>query len=836
MQPNRTAVDTVARGQAAAYRRVKHLVISKREGPAGSGPTYFVKTSAKQVYQFGEEEHLLCQLLDGKRSLPEIQAEFKRQIGADLGKEQFDGLVTELLECGIIEPNTGLQDTPGKPVEDAPPVPKSEPAVDFDDFEALADSADFATTARDPFAIRLPDPTVALEALDWLAGPLRYFRWMLLPTTLVCLILAALRTAAIGSDLSLLTPGRAIAMVAAALVIVDIVPTIAQAVMASFLGYTSQACGVNFRLGVVPGLCFSDGDWSELRTGNALRVTAAPFTARLTLFAVATVTWVCTRQDGGWLPQASLILGLVSLCAVLASAAPFTATSGRRWLTTLFGRTDLWRIGGFYRGHLLALSALWCLSLVGVLALLLSAAVHAGAFRAGVPGSGLLASSVPAFRPVLAKIALPATLGPSLGPILDSITLPLLTILPIATWIWLRGTVNSHGVARVLFLPQYDVPTGFAPDVKGPRTVIPFDRDGQSVTPARKREETPWRPTKTLIFFATLLALLLAFGFVPYPYEAGGNFTILPHDASQMNARVAGELTEVLVNEGDWVSPGQILGILSDWDQQANLSVSKAQLENAKGTLQALYETPKPEDVELARKQYELAVSKLPYDKAQYERAAYLVKTDAVSHQNYDQILSQYQQDQAASEVARSNYDDVRAGPTPGQLDAARALVRQYAATVAYNEDQLERTRIRATSYGTVVTPNPMLLRGQWFAQGQLVFTVQDLRTVQADVQIPETDIGHVALNGVVRLRPWGYPETTFPGTSMAIAGDAQPDPGGSGSNIIRVRAELPNPDGALHPNMTGYAKVSGVYMPAWKAFVQMLIRFFQITIWSFVP
>jgi multidrug resistance efflux pump len=145
---------------------------------------------------------------------------------------------------------------------------------------------------------------------------------------------------------------------------------------------------------------------------------------------------------------------------------------------------------------------------------------------------------------------------------------------------------------------------------------------------------------------------------------------------------------------------------------------------------------------------------------------------------------------------------------------------------VAFDEDQLERTRIRATSYGKMVTPNPMLLRGKWFAQGDLVFTVEDHRMIQADVQVPETDIGNVTLGGAVRLRLWGYPETTFIGKSISIAPDAQTPQSGapqtpqsSSSNVIRVRAEVPNPDGLLHPNTDGYAKLAGLDMPTWRAF-----------------
>jgi multidrug resistance efflux pump len=364
-------------------------------------------------------------------------------------------------------------------------------------------------------------------------------------------------------------------------------------------------------------------------------------------------------------------------------------------------------------------------------------------------------------------------------------------------------------------------------------------------TAARGRRQPPdrWPTTTSIKIWAMILGCIVAVAFVTYPYEAGGYFTILPHDSSQLNARVQGELTEVLVNEGEQVKPGQILGILSDWQQKHTLELNKAQLQNAQANLQHLLETPRPEDVELARKQYEAALARLPYDKAQFERYAALVTNDNVSRANYDQVLSQYQQDQAAADVARANYDQVRASPTQAQIDAARALVRQYTASVVFAEDELERTRIRATNYGTVVTQNPMLLRGKSFAQGALVFTVEDHKVLQADVQVPETDIDNVRLGRSVRLRFWANPEKTYPGTTIAIApagqtpSSASPQTPQSGtSNVIRVRTLVPNPDGQLHTNTDGYAKIAGAEMPAWRAFGQMFQRFFMVEIWSWVP
>ena len=283
--------------------------------------------------------------------------------------------------------------------------------------------------------------------------------------------------------------------------------------------------------------------------------------------------------------------------------------------------------------------------------------------------------------------------------------------------------------------------------------------------------------------------------------------------------------------------------MLSHWQQKYNLEAAKAQLETAEASLQNLLHSPQPEAIELARTQHEAALARLPYDKAQFARYAALVTNDNVSRANYDQVLSQYQQDQAAVEVARANYDQIRSGPTPDQIEVARAQVRQYTAAVAFDEDELERTRIRATSYGKMVTSNPMLLRGKWFAQGALVFTIEDHRMVQADVQVPETDIANVRLGSPVRLRLWSSPEKTFIGETISIAPNAQTAVSAApqtlqsfSSNVIRVRTEVPNPDGLLHPQTSGYAKMSGYYMPTWRAFGQMIERFFLVEIWSWIP
>ena len=810
----RSATLSGRRDPLPSYRRVGTLSSAKRD-PATSETAYFIKASGSDVLQFGEKEYFLWRLLDGTNSVANIRAKFRERFETPLTPGQFDTFVEQLVECGAVE-RLKSGDTARRTLVPASIVP-SPP----DQREPVLAAPD----QRVPFGICLFNPSAALRTLDWICGPLRFFRWLLLPVLVGILIWSALDASAIAAGLAALKPIPALGLWALALfstglalLVTGIVPPLSQAVVASFLGYATPVCGIALRGRIVPRLVFDDTAWRTMLPRHVLTVVAAPCIARLVLFMVGAGASLAAVATGDWLAVPASAVGVLGLTSFLISTAPFLPSQGRRWLATTFGRPNPWNAGALYRLHAMILSVFWLAAVTGILLLAASAALpyfHAGWYDSSLPQ------------------------------MLQSAALPLLVITPVMTRLWIKGMVSSCGTLQPSYGyagdgPQALDPGGFLPDHalrQSPMLVDPTS------APPHRQVTGRWGSTKTIKIWATILGVAIAVGFLSYPYEAGGYFTILPYDSSQLNALVAGQVTEVLVTEGDEVEPGQILGILSDWQQKYDLAVAKAQLESAEANLQNLLHSPMPDVVELARRQYEAATTRLSYDKAQFERYAALVVNDTVTKASYDQVLSQYQQDQAAAEVARANYDQVRSGPTPDQIEQARALVRQDTATAAYDEDQLERTRIRATSRGTVVTPNPMLLRGKWFAQGALVLTVEDHRMVQADVQVPETDIDHVHLGGPVRLRFWGSPEETTIGRAITIAPDAQAptsanpkDAQAGSSNVIRVRVEVPNPDRAIHPQTDGYAKMAGYHMPTWRAFGQMMERFFLVEIWSWVP
>jgi multidrug efflux pump subunit AcrA (membrane-fusion protein) len=330
-----------------------------------------------------------------------------------------------------------------------------------------------------------------------------------------------------------------------------------------------------------------------------------------------------------------------------------------------------------------------------------------------------------------------------------------------------------------------------------------------------------------------ILAALAGVGMIPYSYDAGGQFTVLPNTRYEVRARVSGELIDIRVDEGDKVSANQILAVVSQWQQQRDLSVARANLEKAEANLRTLLESPKPEEVALALKQVESAAARVPFTKAQFSRQATLVKSDATSARNYDQAKSDYDQAVTALSVAKANYELVKTGPMPSEIEAARAEVKSLTEEVKFREGELERTFLRADKSGTVVTQKLRYLKGKYLKEGDLFAEIEDHAVARSDIDVPETDVPEVRLGSTVRLKSWALSEDPRTGTVVAIAPLAEDRGYG---RVVRVSTDIPNADGLLRPGMTGYAKIEGPEMPLWRAYTRMFMRFFLVEVWSWIP
>lgn len=160
--------------------------------------------------------------------------------------------------------------------------------------------------------------------------------------------------------------------------------------------------------------------------------------------------------------------------------------------------------------------------------------------------------------------------------------------------------------------------------------------------------------------------------------------------------------------------------------------------------------------------------------RGQYNRSRDLAKRQAVSMADLDRVEATLKADEARVAAARAKLADtvVRAA-FPG------------------------RTGFRQVSVGSFVSP------------GTPITTLDDTSVIKLDFTVPETYL-YVLKRGLpVTATSTGLPDRQFTGTVTTLESRIDPV-----TRSIKVRAEIPNPDGTLLPGMFMTVKLHGDVVP----------------------
>jgi RND family efflux transporter MFP subunit len=274
-----------------------------------------------------------------------------------------------------------------------------------------------------------------------------------------------------------------------------------------------------------------------------------------------------------------------------------------------------------------------------------------------------------------------------------------------------------------------------------------------------------------LVRFGWLLLLIVVL-LIPYPYETGGPFAVLPTTQTQVHVEIdGGRIDKVFVREGDVVTAGQPLAVIDQREYVKHVGSTQAQLDNTRAQLALL------------RKQ--LIMLTTP--------------------------------------------------PNIEQIQALEAEVRRLEIVLADYQQQVELTVIRAPVAARVTTPLIDQRVGQYLKKGDLFATLEQAQTIRAEIQVPEGDAPLVRVGAGVKVVLWAYPGETFTGSVTEVAPVAAV-PSNSKVNSVRVVAELPNPDQRLKSNITGYAKIHAGRMLFGFVLSRLIIRWFQVQFWYWIP
>lgn len=249
--------------------------------------------------------------------------------------------------------------------------------------------------------------------------------------------------------------------------------------------------------------------------------------------------------------------------------------------------------------------------------------------------------------------------------------------------------------------------------------------------------------------------------------EASGQL-LAKHEAD-VAAQVAGEITEVLVDEGDAVAEGAVVMEIDPEKRNLELEAARAGVGEARAAV--------------AEETRELKRMRILAEK---------------------KVASETQLDQAGT-----------------ALDTARARLRAAKAQLGTAERAVSDASVRARFAGFIA--RRFVSRGEFVSQGDPLFQLVSLDPIEVEFHLPEADSSRVRKGIPIEVTVAPYPDEVFEAIAHMVSPTIDPR-----TRTLRVKALIDNSDGRLRPGLfaranLGIAHRSGVITVPEEAVLQRL-------------
>lgn len=220
-----------------------------------------------------------------------------------------------------------------------------------------------------------------------------------------------------------------------------------------------------------------------------------------------------------------------------------------------------------------------------------------------------------------------------------------------------------------------------------------------------------------------------------------------------LNSKLAGNIAQILVEEGDEVKEGDVIIKISSEAVEAKLQ----QAEAVKSAAAAV-----AKKAENGARTQEVAQAKAAYDYAQktYDRMLKLLQEEAISQAAFDQVEAQYI-------AAKETYNMAVEGARSEDILAASSQVAQAEGAIAEVNSYLEDAQIKAPVDGRITSINVNL--GELISTGMPLATLTSNDTPWVEVNVKETDLSKVATGQQVIVTIPAYPDKQWIGVVETV-------------------------------------------------------------------
>lgn len=265
-------------------------------------------------------------------------------------------------------------------------------------------------------------------------------------------------------------------------------------------------------------------------------------------------------------------------------------------------------------------------------------------------------------------------------------------------------------------------------------------------------------------------------------------------------SKIAGRIKEIYVDEGDFVTAGQVVARMDTAQLEAQRRQAQAQFHRA----QIGVDTAKSLVTQRnAEKTAEVAVvaqreAELDAAESKFKRSAELVKTNVVSQQTLDDDRASKEGAVAAVGAAKAQLaaSEAAISSAEAQVVDARAAVDAAKAAIDSITADIDDSTLRAPRDGRVQYRVAQL--GEVLSAGGRVLNMVDLSDVYMTFFLPTAEAGQVALGAEVRLVLDAAPQYIIPAKATFVADVAQFTPKSVETEeerlklMFRIKAQIP--------------------------------------------
>ncbi len=231
--------------------------------------------------------------------------------------------------------------------------------------------------------------------------------------------------------------------------------------------------------------------------------------------------------------------------------------------------------------------------------------------------------------------------------------------------------------------------------------------------------------------------------------KVGTNGKIYPVKKVKLSVEVPGEVTQILIQEGDSVKKGDLLLVLNPSTFSTTVSRANAAYNSALSGLST------------AKARYSTAQAQFIIVQKDFDRKQKLHQNNIISDAEFDMVESQYYASLGENEAASQN------------VEAAKYNIQSAKASLKESKEMLTKTKLYAPMNGIVSKLNVELgekVVGTAQMLGTELITIADLDHMELQVDVGENDVLRISIGDTAEVEVDAYLDDKFLGIVSHIA------------------------------------------------------------------